>query len=154
MTDTPTQPDPAGAESKAPDADPDPGRDDPNTIALERRAAALIRVAHPAHRDALTAAARARKLLPDHAEIAAALDALQTVSGKLQSLVSSVGMDLADLRGYHYHNGVVFAAYCPDYPAALALRHACEVLEAMAGYDGAEVLAAAELMAAAVGVEA
>jgi hypothetical protein len=29
--------------------------------------------------------------------------------------------DLSDLRGYHYHNGVVFAAYCPDYPAAIAL---------------------------------
>jgi histidyl-tRNA synthetase len=25
------------------------------------------------------------------------------------------------LRGYHYHNGVVFAAYCDGYPAAIAL---------------------------------
>ena len=30
-------------------------------------------------------------------------------------------LDLSDLRGYHYHNGVVFAAYCPGYPAAVAL---------------------------------
>ena len=30
-------------------------------------------------------------------------------------------IDLSDLRGYHYHNGVVFAAYCPDYPVAIAL---------------------------------
>jgi ATP phosphoribosyltransferase regulatory subunit len=30
-------------------------------------------------------------------------------------------IDLSDLRGYYYHNGVVFAAYTPDYPAAIAL---------------------------------
>jgi len=24
-----------------------------------------------------------------------------------------VSVDLADLRGYHYHSGVVFAAYAP-----------------------------------------
>ena len=42
----------------------------------------------------------------------------------------------------------------PDYPAvALALRHACEALMGLVAYDAAEVLAAAELMAAAVGVE-
>ena len=43
---------------------------------------------------------------------------------------------------------------CPGYGGALALRHACEALMGLAGYDAAEVLAAAELMAAAVGVEA
>ena len=43
--------------------------------------------------------ARARKQLPGHAEITAALDALQTVSGKLQPLVSGAGIDLAALRG-------------------------------------------------------
>ncbi len=65
--------------------------------------------------------ARARKLLPKHAEIAAALDALETVSGKLQALVSSVGIDLADLRGYHYHSGMVFAAYHAGSHDAIAL---------------------------------
>jgi ATP phosphoribosyltransferase regulatory subunit len=65
--------------------------------------------------------ARARKLLPDHAEIAAALDALQTAAGKLQSLVSGVGIDLADLRGYHYHSGMVFAAYHAGSHDAIAL---------------------------------
>jgi ATP phosphoribosyltransferase regulatory subunit len=65
--------------------------------------------------------ARARKLLPKHAEIVAALDALQTVSGKLQALVSSVGIDLADLRGYHYHSGMVFAAYHAGSHDAIAL---------------------------------
>ncbi|MDP2694393.1 MAG: ATP phosphoribosyltransferase regulatory subunit [Gallionella sp.] len=65
--------------------------------------------------------ARARKLLPDSAEIAAALDALQTASSKLQPLVSSVGIDLADLRGYHYHSGMVFAAYHAGSHDAIAL---------------------------------
>ena len=64
---------------------------------------------------------RARKLLPKHPEITSALDALQTVSGKLQSLVSSVGIDLADLRGYHYHSGMVFAAYHAGSHDAIAL---------------------------------
>jgi ATP phosphoribosyltransferase regulatory subunit len=32
-----------------------------------------------------------------------------------------LSFDLADLRSYHYHNGVVFAAYCADSPTALAL---------------------------------
>jgi len=65
--------------------------------------------------------ARARKLLPNHTEISTALDALQTVSAKLKSLVSSVGIDLADLRGYHYHSGMVFAAYHVGSHDAIAL---------------------------------
>jgi ATP phosphoribosyltransferase regulatory subunit len=32
-----------------------------------------------------------------------------------------VSFDLADLRGYHYHSGVVFAAYAPGVPNAVAL---------------------------------
>ncbi|TAN72418.1 MAG: ATP phosphoribosyltransferase regulatory subunit [Gallionella sp.] len=65
--------------------------------------------------------ARARKLLPDYPEIGAALDALQTVSDALQPLVSSAGIDLADLRGYHYHSGMVFAAYHAGSHDAIAL---------------------------------
>jgi len=30
-------------------------------------------------------------------------------------------VDLADLRGYHYHSGVVFAAYAPGVASAVAL---------------------------------
>ena len=65
--------------------------------------------------------ARARKQLPDYTEIAAALDALQAASRALQPLVSSVGIDLADLRGYHYHSGMVFAAYHAGSHDAIAL---------------------------------
>ncbi len=64
---------------------------------------------------------QARKLLPDYPGITVALDELQAISGKLQPLVSSVGIDLADLRGYHYHSGMVFAAYHAGSHDAIAL---------------------------------
>ena len=65
--------------------------------------------------------ARARKLLPDYPGIGVALDELKIISGKLKSLVSNVGIDLADLRGYHYHSGMVFAAYHAGSHDAIAL---------------------------------
>jgi ATP phosphoribosyltransferase regulatory subunit len=65
--------------------------------------------------------ARARKELPEYDGIHAALDDLQSISSKLQPLVSSVGVDLADLRGYHYHSGMVFAAYHAGSHDAIAL---------------------------------
>lgn len=63
--------------------------------------------------------ARARRELPDFPEITAALDSLQTASGHLK--VASIGIDLADLRGYHYHSGMVFAAYHAGSHDAIAL---------------------------------
>ena len=63
--------------------------------------------------------ARAAAELPQLPAITAALEGLRHLIENAPELPFSV--DLADLRGYHYHNGVVFAAYCPDYPAAIAL---------------------------------
>jgi ATP phosphoribosyltransferase regulatory subunit len=65
--------------------------------------------------------AKARKLLPDHSKIRSALDDLQNISTRLLPLVSSIGIDLADLRGYHYHSGMVFAAYHAGSHDAIAL---------------------------------
>lgn len=62
---------------------------------------------------------RAAAELPSLPGIVAALDGLRHLIATAPELPFSV--DLSDLRGYHYHNGVVFAAYCPDYPAAIAL---------------------------------
>lgn len=62
---------------------------------------------------------RARAQLPRLPEIDAALDALAALRGALAD--TTLSFDLADLRGYHYHNGLVFAAYCPGTPAAVAL---------------------------------
>jgi len=61
----------------------------------------------------------ARRILPDLPEITASLDTLLFLAESVPEW--SVMIDLADLRGYHYHNGVVFAAYVPGYPAAIAL---------------------------------
>ncbi len=62
--------------------------------------------------------ARARKLLPAHAEVGAALDDLERLARDNHFEVS---IDLADLRGYHYHSGVVFSAYLPGASGAVAL---------------------------------
>ncbi|MDT3670801.1 MAG: ATP phosphoribosyltransferase regulatory subunit [Aromatoleum sp.] len=61
----------------------------------------------------------ARARLPADGEIRAALDDLSQLAGALGDL--PISFDLADLRGYHYHTGVVFAAYGGSSPAALAL---------------------------------
>lgn len=55
--------------------------------------------------------AQARRVLPGHAEITAALDALELAATALEPLAAGIGIDLAELRGYHYHSGMVFAAY-------------------------------------------
>lgn len=62
---------------------------------------------------------RAAAELPKLPAIDEALAGLRYLFEAAPELPFSV--DLSDLRGYHYHNGVVFAAYCPGYPAAIAL---------------------------------
>ena len=66
--------------------------------------------------EALDAAARD---LPDLPEIAAALSTMRALHAAMPDLPLS--FDLADLRGYHYHNGIILAAYYPGFPAAIAL---------------------------------
>ncbi len=65
--------------------------------------------------------ARARKLLPDYPEIRAALSDLRALSRELRDVARIRCFDLAELRGYHYHSGVVFAAYAEGWSNALAL---------------------------------
>ena len=60
----------------------------------------------------------AQRHLPALPEIVSAFSTLKQLRIALPDLPLS--FDLADLRGYHYYNGVVFAAYHPDYPAAIA----------------------------------
>lgn len=61
---------------------------------------------------------RARQMLPQLPGITEALDELDSLI-KLAG-TSTVTVDLADLRGYHYHSGVMFAAYVPGLPNAVA----------------------------------
>jgi ATP phosphoribosyltransferase regulatory subunit len=60
----------------------------------------------------------AAQRLPAHPEITAALADLRAL---VQANGIAMSIDLADLRGYHYHSGVVFAAYCERLPSAIAL---------------------------------
>lgn len=62
----------------------------------------------------------AKKRLPAHAEITLALEQLEMVDKELKSVVDTIAFDLADLRGYHYHTGMVFAAYASGCSNAIA----------------------------------
>jgi ATP phosphoribosyltransferase regulatory subunit len=53
----------------------------------------------------------ARKVLPHSLKLLTALDELERAATQLQPYAQHVGIDLAELRGYHYHSGMVFAAY-------------------------------------------
>lgn len=64
--------------------------------------------------------ARARRVLPALPEIRAALRDLSVLSKQLADLVQIRSFDLGELRGYHYHSGVVFAAYANGRPNAMA----------------------------------
>jgi ATP phosphoribosyltransferase regulatory subunit len=59
----------------------------------------------------------AEKRLPKLAALSRALGALRELA-KACSL--PVSLDLAELRGYHYHTGVVFDAYCDNVAGAVA----------------------------------
>ncbi len=67
-------------------------------------------------RDVLVAAV---KRLPGYPEIRNALRDLKRLSDALGD-VAKIRFDLAELRGYHYHSGVVFAAYAQGWSNALA----------------------------------
>lgn len=64
---------------------------------------------------------RAAQVLPPYDEIRHALQELRTSAAKLESEGVLVSFDLAELRGYHYHSGLVFTAYAQGYAGPLAL---------------------------------
>ena len=63
---------------------------------------------------------KARERLPDIASIANALDSLAALAATVGPLVDALHVDLADLRGYHYHNGAIFSVFLPGEPNAIA----------------------------------
>lgn len=63
----------------------------------------------------------AQKRLPATAEIKQALGDLRRAGEHMASLGVNACYDLAELRGYHYHSGMVFAAYADGYSGPLAL---------------------------------
>ncbi|MEC5396990.1 ATP phosphoribosyltransferase regulatory subunit [Uliginosibacterium sp. H1] len=66
--------------------------------------------------DVLVKAYEQLSAVPD---VRIALDELLHLAKRLHDL--PISFDLADLRGYHYHTGLVFAAYCGNSAAAVAL---------------------------------
>lgn len=60
----------------------------------------------------------ARKVLPSNAGITLALNDLEYLARVADC--ERVTIDLADLNGYHYHSGIMFAAFVPGLPNALA----------------------------------
>jgi ATP phosphoribosyltransferase regulatory subunit len=82
---------------------------------------ALLDLYGPAHgADNVIAKARAR--LPKIAAITQSLDRLQAVADSalfVEHPSCVLTVDLADLRGYRYHNGVMFSIYCPGLPNAV-----------------------------------
>ena len=98
-------------------------KDVPAVIALCARLA-------PAWRDALTALpslygpatevlAAASARLPDTPAIRNALAALRTLADAAGPHVEALHIDLADLRGYHYHSGAIFSVFTPGLSAAI-----------------------------------
>ena len=62
--------------------------------------------------------AAAREVLPDLPQVRAALADLGTLARAIEG--AEVSLDLAELRGYQYHSGVVFAAYGDGLADAIA----------------------------------
>jgi ATP phosphoribosyltransferase regulatory subunit len=62
--------------------------------------------------------ARARAVLPSLPRIEAALATLEALYRALPAGAATV--DLAEVRGYRYHSGVMFSAYCAGLPNAVA----------------------------------
>lgn len=63
---------------------------------------------------------QAQAALPQYAEIRLALQELQQAAQRLSDVGVQLSFDLAELRGYHYHSGMVFAAYAQGYAGPLA----------------------------------
>src|ERR1035437_8448062 len=65
--------------------------------------------------------AQAKRHLPEYPEISQALAQLRAIAASLRDAGAQICFDLGELRGYHYHSGVVFAVYADGWSNALAL---------------------------------
>lgn len=65
--------------------------------------------------------AQAARRLPDFPEIRRALAQLRAIAAAMRGAGAEISFDLGELRGLHYHSGVVFAVYAEGCANALAL---------------------------------
>ena len=84
------------------------------------RATAQALCALPELNGAAAVLDRATKILPKHPQISAALQDLRKLGELLTQRGIKISYDLAELRGYHYHSGIVFAAYAQGYADPVA----------------------------------
>ncbi|MCL4762682.1 MAG: ATP phosphoribosyltransferase regulatory subunit [Burkholderiales bacterium] len=63
--------------------------------------------------------AAARERLPDIPAVANALAALAALAREFAGRVEALHVDLADLRGYHYHSGAIFSVFTGGEPNAI-----------------------------------
>jgi ATP phosphoribosyltransferase regulatory subunit len=63
--------------------------------------------------------AAARDRLPDIPAVANALAALRALAEAFAPQVEALHVDLADLRGFHYHNGPIFSVFTAGQPNAI-----------------------------------
>jgi len=85
--------------------------------------AAMLHALAELHGEGMEILAHARTVLADAGEVVAlALDNLSELARMIVASGSGVKLhvDLAELRGYHYHTGMVFAAYVPGHRQAIA----------------------------------
>ncbi len=65
---------------------------------------------------------KAKRVLPDYSEIKQALSQLRALATtSIEDAGTEICVDLGELRGLHYHSGVVFAVYAQGWSNALAL---------------------------------
>ncbi len=57
--------------------------------------------------------------LPSQLNISQALEELRAITNEIRGH-AKINIDLAELRGYHYHSGVIFALYTSNHPKPLA----------------------------------
>ncbi|OYY74216.1 MAG: ATP phosphoribosyltransferase regulatory subunit [Gammaproteobacteria bacterium 28-57-27] len=84
---------------------------------------AMLHVLAELHGEGAETLARARTVLADAGEdVSLALDNLSELARVVLSSGAGIHLhvDLAELRGYHYHTGMVFAAYVPGHRQAIA----------------------------------
>ncbi len=84
---------------------------------------AMLRSLPDLHGEGMDTLERARKVLASGGrDVLRALDSLAEVARALAAHKDHVRLhfDLAELRGYHYHTGMVFAAYVPGQGQAIA----------------------------------
>ena len=87
---------------------------------LDRKLGAALQ-ALPELAGGIDVLAHARQVLPDYSEIKQALAQLRVIATSIQDSGTEICFDLGELRGLHYHSGVVFAVYADGWSNALAL---------------------------------